>query len=1202
MSAADQGKGTGSHDSSLAQLAAGGLVPASTKLGKADMVDAVVARAYRHAVLPDRTVIRLVAEGVVAGDELEMATLGFGAGEDRGVVAKERKRALGFPGWALVNDPKNARYALDVVKELKKVARRVKNKPGSAKEGFDKIAQTLSKSVPHFLPSFYEEAGRMFLEHGATSFAATYFGKAREAEAVHALEVDEQHRVDAFLEFALAGAVTTKALSSYAKDLGEHHKPADAYAHFRKLCVQRTLGGMPPWAGMAKDLQRLAKAAKLDVDAEDRSVVAEIIASPALGRAAGEFWRAYREPILELGKKEPAVRAVLLNLFPVGNTYSAEADKAWLDLVEETGGIASLVGPGDPTVQPTGGRAAWFDKLTQHLARDWKDRRVPERAFALLRRMAPQLIADGRPIHCVGRYQALDVDLCELALELGVPVALAVDAKRPWATPKFALDQWAQWADKPERGRDPIKTAAHPVMGPQLATAVGEAIGKDAFDIASPGKAGFLAAKRAWLEEQIASATSGGLPDLVDALARINSKAKATLFAELPDLHEKLAAIDVAPALAKSLQIGMVDELGWPALEAVMKQLSPEGQTPIAIHGGPAALICSTKTKVVAVGPTGVLGEHDLVVPPKHEFHTARWIGGRFLVVLKEGSTAKGYWSTSATDVFTVPDVYPWSIAGIVPRTAVTPDGGWLETAKAIYAGDRVLPNAQVLRAYDGTTAWISDPEDNTKWREVSAAGERGRASWPAIVEQAIEDGWKVDTVATWVLPATAPSSPIGSRDNLVGVIALFKNDGTAVSTVTHRRLVAIGGPTWTAQTAVSFTGLLPLPGASEARVLSEHSAYRDGSQTQIWDATGKVRGSIVQWKDRNYSRAQAAPLSPSFWHLYSVRDERGSHRLRAVTTDDANKLIAAIPVDKNGEIPSGVPDEPFAAALPEVTSQQVRNGVTGFAIVAVKARQERDRLVRERAPQMATAKAGPAVSNTAINTALENWVDRVWNKNGDTWAQIDTVARWFASDDRSNRAEYGANQIPATDLDWVPLVPARSVLAFAALALGTPAEHRKPLAAVFGHLARSFPHGDKLRVYGVDGGHGFPGQQQATGVHLRWHDGNAYAIRRRNYAELYRVLEYAPDGTFKPPPAGRIYDEQRIAGAGLPEDAMREIEAAIAAGKTTWSPDAAARIAASTGLSPSAATYLWAGMPNLHDRSNTFMSKELREQLDLKT
>src|SRR5205814_1016258 len=128
------------------------------------------------------TVVRLTAQSVVLGDDLEMATLGFGEGSDDGPVGKERRRPLGFPGWALVNDPKNARYALDVVKEFKKHARKAKSKPGHARDGIEALAARLGKTVPHFLPSFYEEAGRAFIEHGAPSFAAAVFGKARAGE------------------------------------------------------------------------------------------------------------------------------------------------------------------------------------------------------------------------------------------------------------------------------------------------------------------------------------------------------------------------------------------------------------------------------------------------------------------------------------------------------------------------------------------------------------------------------------------------------------------------------------------------------------------------------------------------------------------------------------------------------------------------------------------------------------------------------------------------------------------------------------------------------------------------------------------------------------------------------------------------------------------------------------------------------------
>ncbi|MBA3820661.1 MAG: hypothetical protein H0X17_17345, partial [Deltaproteobacteria bacterium] len=745
-------------------LKAGGLVPLTAKLGKDDVVDTVVARAYGHAVLPGRVVIRLTAQRVVAGDDLEMATLGFGPGQERGEVGKERERPLGFPGWALVNDPKHARYALAVVKELKKHARKAKSKPGHAKEAIDAIAVKLGKIVPHFLPSFYEEAGRVFIEHGAPTYAAAMFDKAREAEAVYALDVDEDHRVHGFLEFALAGAVTTKALAQYAKDLGEHHEPAVAYAHFRQLCVQRTLGGMPPWSGMAKELRRLAKAARLDPEREDAALITEIIESPALGKAAGEFWRAYAEPIAALGKASPAARGTLLNLFPTGATSNADLDDTWLDLLESTGAIEALVADGAAAeAEPRGGRAAWFDKLTQHLARSSKTPTLSERPFALLRRMAPLLVREGAAITCAGRHGNVDLDLCELALELGVPV------KAPAQYPRLDVEEWAKHATEPERGRDPVRSAAHPEIGPLVEASVGKEIGGEPFDTMSRGKAGFLAAKRSWLTKLIETMQRGGIPAVVEAMMLLTATVKAETFAELPDLHARFAAVDLAMALARTLQVGIIDELGWPVLEEAAAELDPDGKAELSLHGGPPALVVATKTRAIAIGAAGRLATHDLVIPPKHELVTARFIGGQFLVVLKEGYKSRGYWSGAPHDVFES-EVSTWNVTTIVPRVAVLPDGAWLESGTPMRPGERKLSLGTRITAFDGATAWIRESSNANRWREVSATGEAGRFSWPGFIERGIEEDWTIDTISSYYLPAPLPTSALGVADGFVGV------------------------------------------------------------------------------------------------------------------------------------------------------------------------------------------------------------------------------------------------------------------------------------------------------------------------------------------------------------------------------------------------------------------------------------------------
>jgi hypothetical protein len=1179
-------------------LKAGGMVPANAKLGKADVVDTVVARAYAHAVLPGRTVIRLCAQSVAIGDDLEMATLGFGPGADRGAVAKERKRPLGFPGWALVHDPKNARYALEVVKEFKQQARKAKSKPGHAKDGIDAIAKRLGKSVPHFLPAFFEEAGRVFIEHGAQSYAAAMFGKAREAEAVHALEVDEQHRVDGFLEFALAGAVSTKALTQYAKELAGNHAPDVAYAHFRQLCLQRTLGGMPPWSGMSKELNRLAKAAKLDPAAEDAAFIAEIIESPALAKAAGEFWRAYAEPITALGKQSAAARGALLNLFPTGTTYNPDLDEVWLELLEATGAVQALTSDhAPPEAQPNGGRAAWFDKLTAHLARSWRDTKLSGRAFELLRRMAPMLVADGKPISCVKRYHRMDLDLVELALELGVPVA-------PVEHAGLDLEGWGKTCAEPDRGRDPVRAAAHPTIGPLLTTAVANEIGDEPWESASRGKLGFLAAKRAWLEAVIAGAEQGGLSALELALSLVNTKVTAETFAELPDLHARFAALDLAPSLARTLAVGLVDEFGWPALEEAALELNPDGKTALAVHGGPPAVVLVTKTRAIALGPTSRLGTHDLVIPPKCEFATIRFIGGEFLVVLKEGYKVRCYWSSAPHDVFEAPDVSTWSLPAVVSDAVVLADGAWLETMTPMRRGDRKLAIGGTIAACDGTTSWASDYQNGEhRWREVTASGELGRTSWPTWIEGAIEPGssdWRIDQ-GSYLYPAPAgiTRSPLGVADGMVGARIRYQG-GTNVHTPMRRELETIDGLKWTSPQYVPATALLRLPDGGAPRPLVETSSYGQPPAVTIYDPTGRFAGSVVGG-DRRFSRGQVAALPLGCWHLFTPRDEAGSRRLHAVTDDDARALMAAVPVTAGTPPRVAVPEpvELASGVLPEITHPRLRAGVTGLAIMAVQHRLERDRLVAERAPGAAVKPAAQGPDDAALIAALGPWTERQWSPQGRAWTQIERAGELFASEDRSDRVVTTA---PASIFEWLGFAAAPWSLAFLATSIGTPADQRRIVAELLAMIVRSLPRADQLRVVQVTRE---PAARSADDklapCELRWHAGNAYALRRLGWSgNAFAVLEYAPDGTFKPLPGCVLGAEQR-GTTGPSPDEVAAVAAAVATGKTSWSGALADQLATETGLSPSEAAFLLAGCPNANDRGANFLDKTLRETLGLK-
>ena len=111
-------------------------------------------------------------------------------------------------------------------------------------------------SLPHLLPPFYEQAARAFLDVDNPPQAAILFGRAREAERAYGLPVDHERRRQVFVEFALAGALTTRDLDGYAEHLAQSRPPAEAYADFRELCLRRAQGGEPPWTGMSRQLRR----------------------------------------------------------------------------------------------------------------------------------------------------------------------------------------------------------------------------------------------------------------------------------------------------------------------------------------------------------------------------------------------------------------------------------------------------------------------------------------------------------------------------------------------------------------------------------------------------------------------------------------------------------------------------------------------------------------------------------------------------------------------------------------------------------------------------------------------------------------------------------------------------------------------------------------------------------------------------------
>jgi len=117
-----------------AVVRAGGVARKGAKTDPATTGD-LVAKSFVHPAMEGRVVVRLVEQSLEPAVDAEMQVLGFqadGAGESV-LVGRTKKRALGFPAWALVNHPNKARFALEVMKDFRKAASRADE--AGAREG-----------------------------------------------------------------------------------------------------------------------------------------------------------------------------------------------------------------------------------------------------------------------------------------------------------------------------------------------------------------------------------------------------------------------------------------------------------------------------------------------------------------------------------------------------------------------------------------------------------------------------------------------------------------------------------------------------------------------------------------------------------------------------------------------------------------------------------------------------------------------------------------------------------------------------------------------------------------------------------------------------------------------------------------------------------------------------------------------------------
>ncbi|MFE6865102.1 hypothetical protein ACFVFS_00940 [Kitasatospora sp. NPDC057692] len=947
--------------------------------------DVLTARTYAHPVLDGRRIVRLVPGSLGPAEDAAVDFLGLTPAGGPVEVGQVRQEALGFPAWALVNDPANGHHALALVKEMERLARQAKSKPGHAKDGFDELALRLGRAVPHFLPTYCEQVGRIFLEQGNQTYASTFFGKARDAERTHNLAVDEERLRAVFLEFALAGALSVKALRQYVKELSVRLDPLTAWQRFRQLCTERSAAGMAPYAGVAEDARALLKAAGLDREEHERELLAELLASPAVNRAPGAFWKVWHGAVVALGQRDDTARARLLELMPdpPGNNDADVQDAAWLALLAESGADRLLTEPSAagadaaaaPAPEPA---AAWLQRWTNHIGRGWRDRGLSTGTVALVTRMLERLRAEAVPVDLFTgvRRSATQVELLDLLLAEGVPVADPDDGHT------FLLQHWV--AGSSPTGRTLAAVAADPRFRPALRAAVPAVW--DAVD-------GTGLAARPVLRELFVEWSDVRVDELeavrglesADALLRELSSHRTGIRDENPAAAQRIADLDVAGLLARALRGGILDELAWPALEEALAKLGAEGDDTPGYGNGRSLpkglvlqeawpnLVLTRGNQVVVAGPQGIVLEHTLRIPDKLESHQhphVRLADGELLVAWYHDGKQHAYWSGRPAETFvlggeTIARYYGGNDEIEMPSLPL-PGGGRTGGHRPLHVGDTQMPDQDHVLT-DGTGHWTArwGRGGNVLHELDAATGTVGRASEPPRIAAGAAAG-RLDVGRTRLLPLVAglEATPLGTDGTVLGSWPRIETHKVTTGTADGTTLVADN----TGRPAPTYPrGLLALPGGGRPVVqdgvgrhlaLGLPAAHSAAEGTVTADPTGYT-ADFEPGRPGGLDAAGTPVVLPlALWHALRPRDEQGSAVLRGVTDEQAARLVdAAWPVDaepvpaeeqrwitvqgvrrpvvSSGKSVEELPLDAVAAVLPGIAHRRLLAGVTGLARTA---------------------------------------------------------------------------------------------------------------------------------------------------------------------------------------------------------------------------------------------------------------------------
>jgi hypothetical protein len=1232
------------------QLNAGGLLLPKTKVD-ADAAEQIVARTYRHPALGDRPLVRLASDRLGQAEDLAMEFLGFGAPAVSAPLALQQRSSLGFAAWALINDPANARFALDLVKRMKGTARQARSKPGHAWDTYSEMAKELGRSVRHFLPPFWEEAGRAFKDAGNTNYAGRALNKSLEAERVHALESDRARRRDVVLEFVLAGCLAGNALSEYANDLQGQYEADEAFAIFRDLCVRRTRGGMAPWASMPKDFLKLAKAAELDGDAELEKWLEELIEAPAMGRAPYQFWKTCSVLCKRLVSRSPRFAVALLrHTRPEPRYYGESKLHPWLDLLEEWGVLDYLPEDEHKGAPPLGEPiATWLSRVIRE--------QVPaaKRSLELLEKLTARLKKENVPLELsISRgywSTAIDVDVLETCLSSGIKV------NDPLASTTVTFAGWlSAHLDHPRRNQDIVASSADERFRVALKRGLAEALAcrggakqqgyrqsnleQRSFPLAAADRPGI---KKLWHEhtsDDIAALEGSGLASFEAALKRLTPTLWPDTLRLFPDLAERLMRLDTVAMLQRTLQAGVFDEYGMPALEEAVDKNKVKIQfghyRNSNVYLTYPSIVFTDKVHAYVIGGDGKFRKQELRLPAKCEILSIVVVGDDLAIQYRdEKYQGHFYWASNPAEVHDASQFGHYTNARHI--ATLREDGSVFFGQQLVRPGDKQFPGSQPY-LYDGERFWrISHEFDRMtakqiwKIREVDpTTGKQTRESVPGWFEET--EGGTLELASSTLLraPAGTEETPLGSKDGMHGWKTIKRRDGSYIG-------IGIDGRRWDKPlmnpdgTTAAAVALLRQPATSEYLPVTSGDAHI--VTHRLWDTTGStVIAALHEFSD-NYAAGQAAGVPPlPFWHLLKERDPASSQKLRKISREACSSLFQSAAEDRKTRAPAatGSKDKPKSVlqnlipAVKKLLPGAPERMILGIARIVEDAESDSAEFIALRDKANSEATEGPKLTGVTVDhnsdIAAEHWGMRKFHQHGHD--RPVSVSQHLVSAAEFLKGKSPAGDLPPTDYLWfsmlenLPLHCWQTYWRALAAKLSQKVEkkvvwleflklwHELGIAGLSGQLdlMEGYPIGATKNAWGgfnvsLVGGSSFTLQNGADRFIVI--GGDSYGFNQLPYF----FLRYSTAKTPGNPPGYEVTNVRRV---GSNYDSMRVAEF-IAAAEAAVEPPLPSKgeletVAKNLSASPAEIGLIWLGGLNMDGYAANFLPAQLRTALGLKT